>query len=176
MANYQSAYTGAQIDTAIEKINNILDVVYPVGSIYISVNSTDPSVLFGGTWEMINNKFLLAGSSGTYPYGGTGGAATVTLNADQMPSHSHSTTGINIGAANSGRHWLSLQNDGNFVVYNSGNTARWNAGTANTSDNLVFRTVILGQNSSTATDSKGSGAAHNNMPPYLSVYMWKRTA
>lgn len=174
MANYQSAYTGAQIDTAIERMNNILNVIYPVGSIYISVNSTDPGTLFGGTWEMINEKFLLAGSSTNYPYGSTGGAATVTLSANQMPSHYHSTTGISVGSANSARTWLSLQADGNLVVYNSGNTARWSSNSINTNDNFAFRPVILGQNSSTATDSKGSGAAHNNMPPYLSVYMWKR--
>lgn len=174
MANYQSAYTGAEIDTAVQKINNLIDLIYPIGSIYMSINSTNPSELFGGTWVAIQDRFLI-GAGNTYNNGATGGEANHTLTANEMPSHSHSTTGINIGAANSGRHWLSLQYDGNFVLYNSGNTARWEAGAVNASDNLVFRTVILGQNSSTATDSKGSGNAHNNLPPYLAVHMWRRT-
>ena len=63
MATYQSAYTGAQIDAAIQKVNNLFSLVYPVGSIYISVNSTSPATLFGGTWEQIQGKFLLASST-----------------------------------------------------------------------------------------------------------------
>ena len=65
-----------------------LDKQYPVGSIYLSVNNTNPSELFGGTWERIKDKFLLA-SGDTYSNGSTGGSATHTLTTNEMPSHKH---------------------------------------------------------------------------------------
>lgn len=79
--------------------NQVFDVVYPVGSIYMSANNVNPSTLFGGTWEPINGKFLLASSSGRAA-GTTGGAETVsytpagtvgnhTLTASEMPAHTH---------------------------------------------------------------------------------------
>ena len=61
---------------------------FPIGSIYLSVNSTSPASLFGGTWEKIKDKFLLA-SGDTYSAGATGGEATHTLTIEEMPSHSH---------------------------------------------------------------------------------------
>ena len=79
--------------------NQVFNVVYPVGSIYMSANNVNPSTLFGGTWEPINGKFLLASSSGREA-GTTGGAETVnytpagsvgnhTLTASEMPAHTH---------------------------------------------------------------------------------------
>ncbi len=74
---------------------NIVDVVYPVGSIYMSVNNSNPSTLFSGTtWEQIEDKFLLGASSvnaasPTYSGGDTGGNSTHTLTTDEIPSHSH---------------------------------------------------------------------------------------
>ena len=61
---------------------------YPVGSIYLSVNSTNPGTIFGGTWEQIKDRFLLACGS-TYSNGSTGGEAKHTLTTNEMPSHSH---------------------------------------------------------------------------------------
>ena len=63
--------------------------IYPVGSIYMSINSTDPSELFGGEWEQIKDRFLLACGT-TYSNGATGGEATHTLTTNEMPTHSHS--------------------------------------------------------------------------------------
>ena len=79
--------------------NQVFDVVYPVGSIYMSVNNVNPTTLFGGTWEQITGRFLLASSSNRAA-GATGGAETVsytpagavgnhTLTAAEMPKHSH---------------------------------------------------------------------------------------
>lgn len=121
------------------------DDIYPVGSIYISVNNVNPSTLFGGTWAQIKDKFLLAAGS-TYSNGDTGGEATHALTVNEMPSHSHN---INIGASlapESGGYGL---NNGSPVV----------------KDNI-----------SRDTNSKGGGQPHNNMPPYLVVAIWKRTA
>ena len=65
---------------------NILDLVYPVGSVYVAYNSTTPATRFGGTWTAIIGRFPYF-NAGT----GTGGANTVTLTVDQMPEHSHNS-------------------------------------------------------------------------------------
>ena len=72
------------------KINDmdIFDAIYPIGSIYISVNSTSPATMFGGTWEQIQDTFLLSAGS-TYTAGNTGGSSTVTLETTNLPSHTH---------------------------------------------------------------------------------------
>ena len=69
----------------------LLNLVYPVGSIYWSSNNTNPGTLFGGTWTQIKDRFILAAGD-SYSNGATGGAATVTLTVSNMPSHSHSFT------------------------------------------------------------------------------------
>ena len=127
-----------------EKVNP-----YPVGSIYMSVNSTNPATLFGGTWESIGGRFLL-GANSTYRAGTTGGEATHTLTVDEMPKHQHR---IWTKAANTGT--------GNFYSY----VSELNKG--------VYYGTDAGQNQ---VEPIGGGHPHNNMPPYLVVYMWKRTA
>ena len=69
----------------------LLNLVYPVGSIYWSSNNTNPGTLFGGTWTHIKDKFILAAGD-SYTNGATGGATSVTLTVSNMPSHSHSFT------------------------------------------------------------------------------------
>lgn len=76
---------------------SLVDIVYPVGSIYMSVNSVSPATLFGGTWQAISGRFLLA-AGGNYSLGSTGGAATKTLTVENMPSHTHT------GSANNYTH------------------------------------------------------------------------
>ena len=70
---------------------SLMDIVYPVGSIYQSTNSTSPASVVGGTWSAIGGRFLL-GANSTYSAGSQDGAATVTLTVNQMPSHIHSGT------------------------------------------------------------------------------------
>ena len=130
------------IANAVEK-SDLLNLVYPVGSIYMSVNSTNPSVLFGGTWEQIKDKFLLSAGD-TYNAGDEGGEATHILTIDEMPSHNH-TWGWKSSAASGNSTWNSAGSDK----------------TGSSSD-------IIG--------STGGGKPHNNMPPYLAVFMWKRIA
>ena len=77
----------AYYDGTVEDRFNPLNA-YPVGSIYMSVNSTSPATLFGGTWEQIQDVFLLAAGS-TYTAGDTGGSASHTLIVDELPSHVH---------------------------------------------------------------------------------------
>lgn len=122
-----------------------VDLVYPVGSIYMSVNSNSPATLFGGTWVRLKDRFLL-GAGSTYSNGATGGEATHTLTVDEMPAHTHKSQG----------YWQTPDSGGHNAI------ARTTVSTDPTDTNSLKNT--------------GGGQAHNNMPPYLVVYMWKRTA
>lgn len=130
--------------------NYILDNVYPVGSIYMSVNSTNPKNLFGGTWEQIQGKFLF-GMNSSYPAGSTGGEITHRLTAAEMPTHAHYMAS---GNASGDSTWT--PNAGSYLVDSV------------TSDKTTWWAQI-------GMDNAGGSEAHNNMPPYLSVYIWKRT-
>lgn len=81
-------YNASDIDDAIDNVNQMILKIYPVGAIYISISDTSPASLFGGTWEQIENRFLLAAGS-SYTAGSTGGKANVTLTIDQIPKHTH---------------------------------------------------------------------------------------
>lgn len=128
--------------------SDVVDWIYPVGSIYISVNSTSPANLFGGTWTQLKDRFLL-GAGSTYTNGSTGGEASHTLTVNEMPSHSHPQY-VTVSSGGS----LSANCD-----YDS-----YSSGTARKSSQNV------------STGNTGGGNSHNNMPPYLVVYMWKRTS
>lgn len=74
---YISEHTGQAIDDAVVKVSQLLDLFYPVGSIYTSTKNTNPASTLGGTWTQIKDRFLLcAGDS--YSAGSTGGSATHT--------------------------------------------------------------------------------------------------
>ena len=73
---------------AIQAVNYIFDKIYPVGAIYMTVDSAQPSILFGGTWERIKDRFLF-GAGGKYGVGATGGEAEHKLTLQEMPSHRH---------------------------------------------------------------------------------------
>lgn len=125
----------------------ILEAVYPVGSIYMSVNSTSPATLFGGTWEAIQGKFLLGAYGNTYKAGSTGGEAAHTLTESEMPNHKHIIWFPNDGGEQSAE--IGYPDTGSKNTYYA---------------------------EASKTSGIGGGAAHNNMPPYLAVYIWKRTA
>ena len=156
-----------------------IDDVYPVGSIYMSVNSTSPATLFGGTWKQIEDKFLLASGS-TYSAGSTGGSATVSLTQSQMPRHTHiqnSHTHTQDPHAHKLPHYST---SGTTTAY----TVGWSSQKTIDASGVIRNTTATNQ-STTATNkyaggtgseqSESDGSAHENMPPYLTVYMWKRT-
>lgn len=130
---------------------NVIDTIYPVGSIYMSVSNVHPSGLFGGTWEQIKDTFLLSAGD-NYTAGETGGEAEHVLTVDEMPSHNHK-----------------LKTDINNPTYN----ITWSEWFEYTDG----WTQEAGQTQAPATHttSTGGDTAHNNMPPYLTVYVWKRT-
>ena len=168
--------------TSLDDIfSNLVDYVYPVGSIYMSVNSTSPATLFGGTWERITGRFLLAAtdngvnggnSSASVKPGYTGGEATSTLEVANLPGHTHTVYGFKGSTTNTTRNKLVMQNDGNLVVYQSNGSAKWNAGSGQTSTSVAYKDWTAGEDGTTS--STGSNTSFNNMPPYLAVYVWKR--
>ena len=166
------------VRNAIAKYAPMLDTmkkIYPVGSIYMSTVSTNPATLFGfGTWEaMPAGRVLLAqGKSSwgtTYNAGSTGGEATHQLTVGEIPSHNHTGS---INTAGEHTHSLTLKalwGDGN----GSGNG--W-AGDTRDGGSRTNTFSTVGNHTHTVTiNSTGSGQPHNNLQPYISVYMWKRT-
>jgi microcystin-dependent protein len=89
MADYVSNVTnGSTFDALMTKLNNMFDLIYPIGSVYMSFNATSPANLFGGTWTRLSNVFLYATSTDAN-IGNTGGESAHTLTISEMPSHSH---------------------------------------------------------------------------------------
>lgn len=149
-----------------------LKSIYPVGSIYMSVLSTSPAVFLGGTWERIEDTFLLAAGT-TYTAGATGGEAAHTLTINEMPSHGHPVY-----------VWDNAGTTGNAYYYD-GATKTIHSG-ARLYNSSASSWKASGSTASAADEGRGdpSGGTgligndvpHNNMPPYLAVYIWKRTA
>ena len=81
-----------QAFTIIPSLGSLIDKVYPVGSIYMSVNAANPSTYLGGTWQALQGRFLI-GAGGDYTGGSTGGASSKTLSESEIPSHTHSIPG-----------------------------------------------------------------------------------
>lgn len=170
---------------------HILDRVYPIGSIYMSVNNVSPETFLGGTWDQIENRFLLAASD-NYVANSTGGEANHTLSINELPGHSHTVPQHGHGYTNP---TVTLPNhqhgntNGNYLVYNANlNQNRtafaagkyYRASVANTGNptSLPNCTVSGGgvqDKAAFSTQNTGNGIPHNNMPPYLAVYMWQRT-
>lgn len=146
---------------------SILEIMYPVGSIYTSVLDKNPKDLFNfGTWERLQNVFLLG--AGTHSAGETGGSEKVSLTVSQLPSHGHPQN-YSPGGADTNRMVTTTPDKGgctgdNIFGTGQGSKAAAQAGWVNSGATFV------------GTGKVGSNEAHENMPPYLSVYMWKRTA
>ena len=159
-------YTKSEIDGMI---SNIMLRIYPVGSLYISTSSTNPGTVFGGTWTRIQDKFLLAAGS-TYSAGSTGGSATVTLTTDNMPSHSHSFHAAFRSRATDYTSSPHLLFSGTNATMSTSTTK---GDPVHQVSGMVYEGLMTIEGD---TSTVGGGTAHNNMPPYLSVYVWKRTA
>ena len=241
-----------ELDNAIaEKVDAkfLGNLIYPVGSIYVSVNSVSPATIFGGTWEQIKDQFLLA--SGTkYAAGSTGGSADaiipehthdITASSASAGAHTHTTsgsaasggahthtvsgTGASAGAhthtvsgtaASAGAHTHGMGNlwsngSGSSSAYTMSSsrtlttrnttsagahthTVSGTAASAGAHTHTVSGTAAsAGAHTHTTTGTAASAGAHThtitaaaaktgesaagkNMPPYLAVYVWKRTA
>lgn len=132
-------------------VDKLLDRMYPVNSIYISTNSTSPASLYGGSWERYGKGRTLVSvneSDTDFTAGKTGGEKTHVLTVDEMPKHRHRVA--KFATAQGGGTWDCDKIGGAQLRDN------------NTTDGY--------------TDYAGTSKAHNNMPPYIAVYLWRRTA
>lgn len=189
--------------------------LYPIGSVYISFNSADPSTLFGGTWQRLKDTFLLVNGD-SYAPNTTGGSATKTIAVSNMPSHNHSVnssgshthtaTTSSAGAHTHTRGTMNItgyhdgaDDDPSYyggAFYFSSRSSTYNdrkaGGSANvtvhfdaskswtgatSSNGAHTHTVSLsGGNHTHTTNNVGGGVPLNIMPPYTTVYAWRRTA
>ena len=214
LANTTNAHTNAPsiaavndgLDDVKDLINNYWETVYPVGAVYMSVSSTSPASLFGGTWEQITEKFLLAAGS-THTAGSTGGAWTktltytgstgaTTLTVEQIPPHTHDIAEHSGTATANGSGHTHTYYKPSFTPSDAGEGSQGlvsdgvNTGYLTGSESGIGvdegaheHFVTVGE---TSTEASGGGESHNHSvsvsissdvtPPYLAVYMWKRTA
>lgn len=158
----------------------ILDLIHPIGSIYWSTDSTSPATLFGGTWEQIKDTFILAAGS-TYSAGSTGGEASHTLTVAETPAHTHTRGNMEItgffGATVPNRHSNTASGAFSGGTKPAGyNNSEYNSGTVSSTTPIYGYNLNASNGWTGSTSSVGSGNSHNNMPPYLVAYCWKRVA
>lgn len=123
-----------------------VDLIYPIGSIYLSLNDINPNKLFGGTWERIKGKTLVGVDESDIDFKTSkliGGEKTHKLTINEMPSHKHGVNGY-WGTTGGGQIRVGELNAGNLVTNN--------------------------------TTMSGGDQAHNNMQPYYTCFIWYRTA
>ena len=193
---YQSIHTGSDIDTGITNIQQIFNLIYPIGSYYISSDSANPSTKFGGTWEQITDRMIMAAGS-SYAVGTTGGATSHThtsaahthttaghvLTVNEIPSHKHGQLDLALGYSGWPSNTFYHSEWGYMYKYNHDGCL--NSGATNVTTNGT--TVANG-----STNNTGGGASHShgdtgsttpgntgsssNLPPYIVAYIWRRTA
>lgn len=152
------------------RLSSYWDIVYPVGAVYVSVSEINPSILFGGTWTQIEDRFLLAAGS-TYAAGATGGEANHILTENEMPSHNHNPGNYNTAGSEAEYKRQFTTN------LHTSSTSTGRMLVAKSSDSGIYAMIATTSSDITGVDyttNTGGDKAHNNMPPYLVVYVWKR--
>ena len=216
-------YVDERLKWLYDQMQATASKLYPVGSVYISFNATDPSTLFGGTWQRLKDRFLLA-SGDSYAPNTTGGSATKTIGVNNMPAHNHtvnasgnhshtattSTAGnhshtrgsMNITGGFSGvgekyagvpntvrgafyvantsanpTQGVEIKNDGDRDDYFGFDASKsWTGSTSTAGNHTHTLTTTTNGNHTRTTNNTGGGLPLNIMPPYQTVYMWRRTA
>lgn len=128
-----------------------VDLIYPIGSIYLSLNDINPNKMFGGTWERIKGKTLVGVDESDTDFKTsklTGGEKTHKLTIAEMPSHTHDCKTYGNGG-------VSTKGGGLWGVTDA-------YGEATNQYPSIYKT--------------GGDQAHNNMPPYYTCFIWYRTA
>lgn len=160
-----------------------LEDVYPVGSVYLSVLATSPATLFGfGTWTRIAEGRALVGVDAQDPDFDqpeeTGGAKTVTLATAEMPAHTH-VQNAHAHAVSDPGHTHLTQRYPTATGASSGFTIDTSMSGALADNTLPVKSAATGltvQNATPTNQNAGGGGAHPNLQPYVTVYVWKRTA
>lgn len=155
--NAQNDGNGDNIAKTYVKLNELLNKVYPVESVYISTGATSPASIFGGTWTQIEGRFLL-GAGGVYALGSTGGA--------ESSEHAHDAGDLFAKV---------LPDENTKITFKTRSTPTWDS---NTTMVDLTRQQIIKPGISYGTEVSGSTASKNinNLPPYLAVNIWKRIA
>lgn len=183
----QTLYGQVKENSIIDTGYNNLDQIYPVGSIYMSVNTVSPSLLFGGTWEKLQDVFLFGANNNNL--GTTGGEQTHTLSVNEMPKHKHEqeshthTQNSHGHSPGSGRSFMTAPTGSGWIELAGSNISGSGYHYVVTKDTKNYNVYLGGSGNTTATNQStvaknkenGGGQAHNNMPPYLAVNIWKRT-
>lgn len=148
--------------------SSLLDLVYPIGSIYIATRQKNkslpnPGSCFGGSWTHIQNRFLFSGDADESKYAleSLGGEFSHTLSIQEMPSHDHA-----FQTDWSGAGWAGDYSPMGFLTINNGND-----GNGGTLAPIYYTNIGVD-----IIHNTGGGKAHNNMPPYAVVRAWKRSS
>jgi hypothetical protein len=178
VGNATNATTATNANNIKDKNNNyktlqnaLLDMVYPVGSIYMSVNNISPANFLGGTWVPWGSGKVPVGvdsnDSNFNSVEKTGGESSHTLTSSEMPSHTHN---YQIHNRDYGASGLKIPTEQGVITKNA------SAGT----DIYAMQPIIGGMATGRAGEltiiEAGGGYPHNNLQPYITCYMWKRTA
>lgn len=124
---------------------------YKVGDIIVTKSTENPSAKFGGQWELLKDRFLL-GAGGEYSLASTGGEKEHTLTINEMPSHNHTMINLVKGA-------MAISNHPSFSSLGTSETDP-----NDTTDHKSNRNMAR----------NGNDKPHNNMPPYIAVYIWEK--
>ena len=140
---------------------------------WIGTVETDPGTTLGGTWQRIEDRFLLAAGQ-TYAAGATGGQAALTLTEQQLPPHIHHVEGFTSVDSTTHDHGVP-----NVIQGGSGGEAyaeSWSGGTGRRE--LTTSAICINHDHTVDLDSQpcGSGEAVGILPPYLAVYVWQRVS
>ena len=149
----------SDLQKVIKKI--VLDTYYPIGKIYITVGNENPNETIGGTWiKFGSGKCLVGVDTSQTEFNAvekTGGEKTHTLTIGEIPNHSH------------GENTISQYGYTYPLVSNNGEGDSKNGWLPTSAGSEVTKNQVL-------TDSTGGNQPHNNLQPYITCYLWKRTA
>lgn len=167
-----SPHWGGVSTIAAVKPEIIFDIAHPVGSIIQTTDSRNPSTYIEGgsasKWEQIQGKFIL-GVSGSHAVNSTGGSETVALTTAQLPAHTH-THSHTLNLTKGDLRGLDSKTNSYYIFMTAGGEEGRNFA------NIVSLSSVLSGSIANGGSSVGSNQAHQNMPPFISLYIWKRTA
>ena len=167
MANHgftsgKDIYSLEQLIKDVNDLKNRIKESYPVGSIYMSVRNVNPAQFFGGTWVAWGSGRVVVGMGGNYRVvEGTGGSESEQLKANQLPNHTHSDK---------------IQVDGNPKWHLQSYTDALTLSGGPESPMVIDYSGNAGNSFQISGGGSSNPTPVSHMQPYITCYMWKRTA